>query len=97
MRGFGARGGVGLLAAALVALAGCATDNRIRPPKQPEQYNSPPANEERYAGPPPYPKGSLNKGLPRKDDDIAPVGAGPGVSGTRTKAPGPSNGYGGSL
>lgn len=48
---------VGLLFVSAAAVAGCeTTDNYVRPPKPPEEFNAPPANDPRYSGPVEYPR-----------------------------------------
>ena len=75
----GTTNGVGLLVAVLFGLCGCVTTgNQIKPPKLPEQYNSPPADDARYTNPPKYPKETLARPLLKKDNGM---GAGPGAAG----------------
>src|SRR2546421_527013 len=53
--------GLSLWAAALLAVAGCASTAPVtKPPKHPEEYVLPPAEDARFSRPPQYPKGSLN-------------------------------------
>jgi hypothetical protein len=76
--------GLGLLAAAVLGLAGCTTDNLVKLRKHPDEYNVPPADDLRYSQPPQYAKELLNRDVivkPEKD------GQGPG---------GPQGGPGGS-
>src|SRR5262249_42600092 len=49
---------VGLMFAAAALVAGCETTQSqvVRPPKLPEEYNAPPANDPRYSGPVEYPR-----------------------------------------
>ncbi len=89
MRGVKKR--VGLLAAVLLGLGGCVTsDNQVRPPPRPEEYNSPPVDDVRYTSPPQFPKDTLNKGLIRQQDDLNQGGpGGPGnPGGARMGRPG---------
>jgi hypothetical protein len=40
-----------------LGMLGCATtEPQLKPPKPPEEYNSPPDNDRRYSGPVEYPK-----------------------------------------
>jgi hypothetical protein len=90
---------LGLLAAVLLGLCGCTTtDQQITPPKMPEEFRSPPP-EDRYTGPPKFPRDTLNQGLIRRQDDTGtPAPGGPGSPGNprggsgslRGPAPGPS-------
>ena len=87
MRGVKKR--IGLLVAVLLGLGGCVnSDNQVRPPPRPEEYNSPPADDNRYVSPPQYPKDTLNKGLPRQQDDSQGPG-GPGGIGNPSSGRGP--------
>jgi hypothetical protein len=62
--------GLGLLVAALIGLAGCAsTDDNARPPRRPEEYTLPP-DDPRYAQPPNFPKGTLNNDVIHKNKDV---------------------------
>jgi hypothetical protein len=70
-----------LWAVVLLGLCGCVTsDNQIKPPETPEQYRSPPAYDGRYAGPPKFPKETLNQDMIRRPDTDGGVG-GPGGPG----------------
>jgi hypothetical protein len=59
-------GGLGLLAAALLGLAGCAsTDPFNKPPKHPEEYIQPP-DLVKFSQPPKYRDSDLNQDTPPK-------------------------------
>ena len=82
-------GSFGMLAVLLAALAGCEPTLRqkLRPPKQPEAYNLPPADDTRYTDPIAFPKNTLNQDSTKIAKDAkdaasgAPAGAGgPGGS-----------------
>jgi hypothetical protein len=76
--------GLGLLAAALLGLAGCKSDPYLKPPKAPEVYAVPPADDARFAGPPKFPPGTLNQDNIHKNREIdtpAAFGAGGGPGG----------------
>jgi hypothetical protein len=93
MHGAGRRwwSGLGLLLVALAGLTGCKpTNNQLRPPKPPEEYNIPPEEEARFSQPPEYPKDMLNKGnlIQPKDGSAGLPAAGPGGAG----APGSNRG-----
>ncbi len=48
---------LGLLLLGMAAVNGCESrDNYVRPPKPPEEFNAPPANDPRYTGPIEYPR-----------------------------------------
>jgi hypothetical protein len=78
--------GLGLLAAALLGLVGCATDNQVKAPKHPEEYNVPPEDDRRYSQPPEYAKELLNKDVIVKPDkgDGGPGGPPGGPGGSRS-------------
>jgi hypothetical protein len=61
--------GLALVFASLMLLAGCATDEHLKPPKMEESYTLPP-NESRYCNPPEIPRKYLMQDLPRKDADV---------------------------
>lgn len=93
----GTTGGVGLLLVALFGLCGCVTTNgQLKPPKLPEQYNSPPADDPRYTEPPRYPKDTMKRPLLRQDNGMnqrpggmpGMPGAGAGASPMSMGAPG---------
>jgi hypothetical protein len=77
----------GVLALLLATLAGCepTLKQKIRPPKQPESYNLPPADDARFDKPVEFPKNTLNKDESKisrdaKDNANGPNG-GPGGGG----------------
>ncbi|MFO0844425.1 MAG: hypothetical protein U0797_18850 [Gemmataceae bacterium] len=67
---------LGLLLLAAAAVAGCeTTDNYVRPPKPPEEFNAPPANDPRYSGPVEYPREVMEQDMLQKkakDNSKAP-------------------------
>jgi hypothetical protein len=51
---------LGILLLIHAGMLGCATtEPQIKPPKPPEEYNEPPANDRRYSGPIEYPKETM--------------------------------------
>ncbi len=88
-----------LLAAVLLGLCGCTTtDQQVQPPEMPEEFRSPPP-EDRYTGPPKFPRETLNQDqIRRPDENGTPAPGGPGSPGNprggsgpiRGPAPGPS-------
>src|SRR5262245_193657 len=64
-------GCIGMLVCLLTALSGCEPTLRQkpRPPKQPEAYNLPPADDARFQQPLAYPKGTLNQDPVKKAKD----------------------------
>lgn len=74
--------GLRLLAAALVATAGCASNQPdIRPPKTPDALRTPPEDDPRFSQPPEYPAGTLNRDVLLKGsvnpDGLATPGGSP--------------------
>lgn len=66
----GIRNGLGIVLAALIGLAGCAsTDDHAKPPRRPEEYTLPP-DDRRYQSPPDFPKGTLNNDVIHKNKDV---------------------------
>jgi hypothetical protein len=79
--------GLVLLFAVAFTLAGCATEDHLKPPKPPECYDLPPQTT-RFCQPTEIPRKFLMEDLPRKDfDPSAPASplrnAGAGAGGTR--------------
>ena len=77
-------GGLGWVAAVLLALVGCTTpETSNKPPKHPDEYNVPPSDDPRYTRPPEYAKDVLNRDvLPKQKDDAGAGGPGaPGSAG----------------
>lgn len=53
-----------LLLMASIGMAGCSTsENQIRPPKPPEEFREPPANDPRYSGPVQYPAETMDQDI----------------------------------
>lgn len=63
------------MAAALLALCGCANDSHIKPPKIEHEYVLPPPNDSRFSNPPQFPSNSLNQGPKKPSGDSSPAGA----------------------
>jgi hypothetical protein len=80
---------LGIAAAAALVLAGCKTTDPTRPPKPPEEYTVPPAEDARYSQPPRFPKGTLNA-------ERVPVAAPAGLNspGMNPRGPRPGGGPG---
>lgn len=58
---------LGLLFLAAAAVAGCeTTDNYVRPPKPPEEFNAPPLTDSRYSGPVEYPREVMEQDMLQK-------------------------------
>jgi len=85
----GIRKGLGILVAALIGLAGCATDDHAKPPKHPEEYTLPP-DDKRYQTPPEFPKGTLNNDNIHKNKDVGDPNKDDGVSGRNGGRVGPA-------
>jgi hypothetical protein len=92
------RKALGLVLAGLVGVAGCtSTDAHLKPPKPPEEYNTPPENDPRYApGAKLYPKDTMEDDpLVKKARDKAASGLN-GLPGSgRMGGPGSMGGMGG--
>jgi hypothetical protein len=84
--------GLGLLVAAMLGTAGCQWLNPApenRPPKQPENFSGPPANDSRFDSPPKWPDRLLNQDATGPKDTPGGLGApgsmsGPGMNRTST-------------
>jgi hypothetical protein len=81
-------------------LAGCEPNIRqkLRPPKQDEAYNLPPANDPRWDKPIEYPKGTLNQDAVKQTKDMkdaqqAPPGSMGGPAGRMGMGGGGGGGY----
>jgi hypothetical protein len=61
--------------AALLGLAGCGGREYLKPPTPPEVYAVPPNDDPRFAGPPQYPAGTLNRDTIHKSSDVDTPGA----------------------
>jgi hypothetical protein len=87
---------LGLSALLLMTLGGCAlTENQLRPPKPPEEYNPPPENDSRYSKPIEYPKDTMdNDALLKKSRNKGPQNpVGKGMMGGNSSTPGRVGGY----
>jgi hypothetical protein len=62
-------GGLALVFALVCTLAGCATEDHLKPPKQPESYALPPTSVTRFSEPPNYPRKYLMEDLASKNLD----------------------------
>jgi hypothetical protein len=54
------------LAASLLLIVGCQSEQYIKPKPGPEELRVPPLEESRYSKPPEFPKGTLNQDTPPK-------------------------------
>jgi hypothetical protein len=88
-----------LVGLALFGLSGCkSTQERLKPPKIPEEYVAPPDNDKRYSEPIEYPKDALNQDRKIYPDFVppnAPGGSGSGGSRSPISHAGGSGGPGG--
>jgi hypothetical protein len=86
---------LGLLLLIHAGLLGCATtEPQIKPPKQAEEYNSPPDNDRRYTGPIEYPKETMESDplLKKAAKDKKQNNPGPTMSPTQQSRTGGSSG-----
>ena len=87
------RPGLALVFALVCTLAGCATEDHLKPPKPPEYVGLPPTDVARFSEPPNYPRKYLMEDLPRKDiDPSAPDSPLRRTGGGRTGGKGASRG-----
>jgi hypothetical protein len=62
--------GVQILATGMLVFASCSSGpDKYKPTPQPERIVVPPSDEARFSQPIAYPKNTLNKDNPKKDDD----------------------------
>lgn len=67
----------------LLVVAGCKSPPELKPPKQPDDYRLPPANDDRFSKPLTYPKDRFEqdffKARQQEQDTVSPLGR-PGSS-----------------
>lgn len=81
------------LAAIVLGVAGCtAAQPNLKPPPQKEVLNVPPADDNRFSKPTPYPKDTLNTDLLRKPVDTGPIDPTGGRTPGTNMMPGPGFG-----
>ncbi len=89
-------GSVVILMAGFALMAGCQNHRQnLKPAKQEEAYNLPPANDAKWDRPIEYPKGTLNQDMVKKDREAKDSGADPRTGASPTQSPRMGMGGGG--
>ena len=73
----GTRVGMGVLGAALLALAGCQTPNTTIKPTLHEEYTLPPSDDARFSSPPTFPKEVMDNQFKKQPSKMGDQMSGP--------------------